>query len=432
MDRLLQARQDIDRIDTELARLFEARMAAAAEIAVWKQAHGRPIRDKARERELLIRNSARIQDTALRPHYCAFLKDLMSRSRDYQEEILRPEGPTLLWVRTASGNYPVCLRRGILAQVGRLADLERVVFLVTDEGVPRTYAETVAAQCGRAVIHTVRQGEAGKSPAVLTALLESMLRAGLTRNDCVAAVGGGMVCDLAGLAASLYMRGIDFFSFPTTLLAMVDASVGGKTAVNLGGVKNAVGIFRQPRAVIIDTEVLATLSPRHVANGLAEAAKMVLTHDAALFARFEEPKGYGPVEDIIAACLQIKRAVVAADEQDQGLRRVLNFGHTLGHGIEAASGGALLHGECIALGMLPMCAPAVRNRLVPVLERMGLPTFGSFVFDPDAAMAAICHDKKAVDGGVEIVTVPEIGRFTFRRASLEELRQMLLTLIKKT
>ena len=159
---------------------------------------------------------------------------------------------------------------------------------------------------------------------------------------------------------------------------------------------------------------------------------MALTHDAALFARFEEPKGYGPVEDIIAACLQIKRAVVAADEQEQGLRRVLNFGHTLGHGIEAASGGALLHGECIALGMLPMCAPAVRNRLVPVLEHMGLPTFGSFDFDPDAAMTAICHDKKTVDGGVEIVTVPEIGRFTFRKASLEELRQMLLTLIKKT
>ncbi|MBR6413631.1 MAG: iron-containing alcohol dehydrogenase [Oscillospiraceae bacterium] len=431
MDGIQKARAEIDRIDAELARLFEARMAAAAEIAACKQANGLPIRDPVREAEVLKRNTARIPNAALHPHYMAFQKALMACSRRYQAELIQAEGTKpLLTVHTAKSAYPVYLRRGLLQKGGTLLDLNRRVFLVTDEGIPNAYTQALAAQCRQVVCHTVAQGEGSKSPAVLEALLSAMLEAGLTRSDCVLAVGGGVVGDLAGLAAALYQRGIDWYNCPTTTLSMVDSSIGGKTAINLCGVKNAVGAFAPPRAVLIDPDVLDSLPQRQFINGLAEAVKMGLTHDAALFARFEHPAGFGPIEDVIAACLRIKQAVVEADEQERGLRRVLNYGHTLGHGIEAAADGVLLHGECVGLGMLPMCAPNVRARLKPVLERLGLPTYVNFkTIDPERVLAAAAHDKKAQTGGeLEAVYVPEVGAFQLRRIGADELRALLFRL----
>ena len=426
MDKLSTARAEIDRIDAEMARLFEQRMTAAAEIAAWKQANGCPVRDSAREQEILARNGARISDSALRSHYAAFLEGLMAESRFYQQSLLCPEA---LWVRAAAGAYPIYLRTGALREAGSILDLDRTVFIVTDDGVPASYAEALASQCSRAKIFTIPGGETSKSLACMEDLLEAMLRAGLTRSDCVAAVGGGVVGDLAGLASALYMRGIDFYNIPTTVLAMVDSAVGGKTAVNFSGIKNLIGSFWPPKGILIDPNVLETLPARQFSNGLAEAVKMALTHDPALFARFEDPQGCGPVEDVIAACLRIKREVVEADEREAGLRRVLNFGHTLGHGIEAAAGGRLLHGECVALGMLPMCAPAVRERLFSVLERLGLPVRASF--DVDKAMQAIAHDKKISDGLAEIVTVPDTGRYVFQRVTLLDLRERLLMCVEE-
>ena len=457
MEELRQARESIDRIDAELARLFEARMAEAAKIAAWKQANHRPIRDPAREQELLARNTARIGDPALRPHFAAVLEALMAESRAYQaatqaaaqraqaapqtvqetstEETPcadRPGAPApVLTLRTRTGTCPVFLRRGALSEAAALLPRDRRVFLVTDDEIPTDYVSALAGQCRDCVIWSVPAGEYAKSPEELTELLSAMLRAGLSRNDCVAALGGGVVGDLAGLAAALYMRGVDWYNFPTTLLAMVDASVGGKTAIDLDGVKNAAGAFWPPRAVVIDPDVLGTLEPRQLSNGLAEAVKMALTHDTALFARFEDPAGHGPIEDVIAACLRIKSAVVEADEREAGLRRVLNFGHTLGHGLEAAADGALLHGEAVALGMLPMCAPAVRARLVPVLERLGLPTYVNFALDMDKALEAIRHDKKSVAGGVDTVFVPAVGQFAFQKAGLRELKALLSTLTRQ-
>ena len=430
MEGLQQYRAEIDRIDGELSRLFEERMAAAAEIAARKQALGLPVRDRERERELLDRNAARIRNPALRPHYAALLQSLMAESRAWQRELLSPDSPERFTLRTGTGACPIFLRRGALRAAETVLPQDRRVFLVTDDEIPTEYVAALAGQCRDCMIWSVPAGEYAKSPEILTELLSAMLRAGLTRQDCVAALGGGVVCDLAGLAAALYMRGIDCYLFPTTLLAMVDAAVGGKTAVNLDGVKNAVGVFRQPGDVVMDPDTLGTLPPRQLANGLAEALKMALTHDAALFARFEDPAGYDPIEEIIAACLRIKTAVVAADERDHGVRQALNFGHTLGHGIEAAADGLLLHGEAVALGMLPMCAPEVRARLVPVLERLGLPTYVNFDLDVDAAMEAIAHDKKTAGDGIKVVTVPAVGQFRFRSVGLNDLRTMLLRLIQ--
>lgn len=430
MDRLEAARKEIDRLDGELAALFEARMQAAAEIAAWKRQQGLPVLDKTREQQVLARNTARITDPALRPHYASVLETVMAQSRAYQRELGAERGPLApaLWVRVSGGEYPVFLASGALEQAASLLNLDRKVLIVTDEGVPAAYAETLAAQCGQARICRVPQGESSKSPEKLNSIWKAMLEFGMTRRDCVAAVGGGVVGDLAGFAAASYMRGVDFYNLPTTVLSMVDSSVGGKTAVNFGGVKNILGAFWQPRAVVIDPAVLETLDQRQRSAGLAEAVKMALSLDADFFARLEAPE-LPPVAEIIQRALELKRSVVERDEREAGLRKVLNLGHTLGHGIEAARAGAhpLLHGECVALGMLPMCAPGVRQRLLPVLERLGLPTLADF--DPESALAAIAHDKKAeTDGAIEIVTVPEPGRYHFRKAAPEELRPLLLSL----
>ena len=273
-----------------------------------------------------------------------------------------------------TGGYPIYMERGIIERAGEILSLNRKVLIVTDSGVPADYATRVAAQCKEAHIATVPEGEGSKSLSTLEVLLSVMLQNNFARTDCVIAVGGGVVGDLAGFAASTFMRGIDFYNVPTTVLSQVDSSIGGKVAVNFGGVKNVVGAFYQPKAVLIDPDVLATLPKRQIANGLAEAVKMAMTSDSELFEIFERGETLQRIDTVIERSLRIKKAIVECDEKESGLRRILNFGHTLGHGIEAASEGTLYHGECVALGMIPMCAPDVRARLIAFLQSIGLPT----------------------------------------------------------
>ena len=329
--------------------------------------------------------------------------------------------------------YDIYVERGILRRAGELLNLRRRALIVTDEGVPAEYAAAVAAQCESPLVVTVPSGEGSKSFAVLEMLCDRMLRGGFTRSDCVVAVGGGVVGDLAGFAASCYMRGIDFYNIPTTLLSQVDSSIGGKVAVNLSGVKNCVGAFHQPRAVLIDPDTLKTLPPRQIANGMAEAVKMALTSDAELFALFERGEESERLEDVILASLQIKKKVVEQDETESGLRRVLNFGHTLGHGVESGESlHGLYHGECVALGMIPMCAQPVRERLLPVLERLGLPT--TLPVDPDTVLSFVSHDKKCAGRRVSVVFVPEVGSFEIQSFEIDafcESVRPILTSLKK-
>ena len=332
----------------------------------------------------------------------------------------------ILPVALGANSYDIVLERGCLSRAGTFLNLDRKVLLVTDEGVPEAYAAAVAAQCGAAYIRRVPQGEGSKSLAVLESLLTYMLREGFTRGDCVAAVGGGMTGDLAGFAAACFMRGIDFYNIPTTVLSQVDSSIGGKTAVNLGGVKNIVGAFYQPKKVLIDPDTLATLPPRQIAGGLAEAVKMALTSDADLFALFETASPEAHMERIIADAIKIKRAVVEQDEKEQGLRKILNFGHTIGHGIESVTG--LYHGECVALGMLPMCSDAVRARLLPVLDKLGLPT--SVRADAEKVYEAMLHDKKAGGGTLTVIRVESPGSFVIEQVPPEALRERIEMVVR--
>lgn len=310
-------------------------------------------------------------------------------------------------------SYDILVERGILERAGEYLNLQRRVLIVTDSGVPEKYAQTVAAQCKEPVICTVASGEESKSLEVFGTLLLKMLENGFSRKDCVVAVGGGVVGDLAGFAASAYMRGVDFYNIPTTLLSQIDSSIGGKTAINFSGVKNIVGAFYQPKKVLIDPELLKTLPDRQISNGLAEAIKMALTSDSELFAIFEKKDINENLDEIIIRSLNIKKNVVEQDEKESGIRKILNFGHTIGHGIESSEGmSALYHGECVALGLIPMCDEKIRPRVIEVLNKCNL--YNLINFDWDKITEAAFHDKKADGEFVTVTTVSDVGDFELK------------------
>lgn len=334
-------------------------------------------------------------------------------------------------VKTSSGGYEIILQRGALKSVDEYLDLKRKVLVITDSGVPREYSETVATLCEKAVIFTFEQGEGSKNIDTYKGILEALIENGFTRTDCIVAVGGGVTGDMAGFAAATFMRGIDFYNIPTTLLSQVDSSIGGKTAIDFMGIKNIVGAFYPPKCVIIDPDTLSTLPQRHISNGLAEAVKMAVTFDKELFEFIEreDVSDVSIIDEIIYHSLMIKKRVVEEDEKESGLRKVLNFGHTLGHGIESINVDTLIHGECVALGMIPMCDAIVADRLVRVLEKLNLPT--SFSGDTDSILSAVSHDKKKSGDFFTAVYVCEIGSFEFKKFSLEELSSALKNTFKK-
>lgn len=313
-------------------------------------------------------------------------------------------------------SYDIVVERGILSRAGEFLNLNRRVLIVTDSGVPKMYAEAIAKQSKEPVICTVQMGEGSKSLEVFGILLKKMLDNSFSRKDCVVAVGGGVVGDLSGFAASAYMRGIDFYNIPTTLLSQIDSSIGGKTAINFGNVKNIVGAFYQPKKVLIDSDVLATLSERQISNGLAEAVKMALTSDSELFDLLESKDIRENIDEIIIRSLNIKKNVVEQDEKESGLRKILNFGHTIGHGIETSSN--LYHGECVALGLIPMCDEKIRPRVIEVLRRCNL--YNLIDFDWCKIADAAFHDKKADGEFVMVTTVKDIGSFELKTMKCSE------------
>ena len=323
-----------------------------------------------------------------------------------------------LKMNLGTSSYEITVGRNILSRAGELMNLSRKVFVITDGGVPREYAEAIKAQCKDAVIYTVPSGERSKSLDTLGGVLSAMLDFGMSRGDCAVGVGGGVVGDLTGFAASVYMRGIDFYNVPTTLLSMVDSSIGGKTGVNLAETKNIVGTFHQPKGVLIDLDTLKTLPKRHISAGLAESVKMALTSDADLFSLIERGDCSDNREEIVYRSLLIKKRVVEQDEKEKGLRKILNFGHTVGHGIEAEEKGRLLHGECVALGMLPVCREDVRERLIKVLSALSLPT--EYSGNADAALLKLKHDKKASGDALDAIFVDEIGSFRIEKTNTDD------------
>ena len=342
-----------------------------------------------------------------------------------------------LTVQLQNAAYPVYIGNGLLSQAGTLLHSASNVArwaVAADENAARLYAYTVLDSLRAAgldaALYPVPAGESAKALPVYEELCRRILRGGFDRTCGVVSLGGGACGDLAGFAASIYMRGIDFINCPTTTLSMIDSSIGGKTAVDLGDTKNIVGAFWQPKLVIVDPDTLATLPRRHYINGLAEAVKASLLADPELFAIFEKGDIDGQINEIIYRSLRFKKNIVEQDETEHGMRKALNFGHTIGHGIEAVKGikgrrtVGLFHGECVALGMLPMIeSKALQKRVRAVYRRLGLPV--RTTYNKEKVLAEMLHDKKAQGGQITVIKVPGLGCWRAETIPVEGLRPLL-------
>ena len=407
---LNEYRAELDGIDAEMAVLFEKRMNTVKGIAEHKRQKGIPVTDLKRENEILSKNSSCVSEEN-RAYYRDFLESVMCISKRLQYN----ENGAL----TVNGT-PVYIERGASAKLAQYININRRAFIVTDSGVPEQYAQTVAAQFASSFVFTFESGEKSKNTDTYLAVIKSLVDNSFTRSDVIVAVGGGVVGDVAGFAAATFMRGIAFVNIPTTLLSQVDSSIGGKNGVDFEAYKNQVGTFYRPEAIITDPALLSTLSPRQKACGMAECIKIALTSDAELFCELEN--GNIDIEDIIRRCVSLKIQVVEADEKENGLRKMLNFGHTLGHAIESMHGeNGLLHGECVALGMLPMCSKGIRARVKSVLEKYNLPTS---IRVEDGVSAALCHDKKLAGNCVCTVRVDRVGEYVFRNSDVHEISDL--------
>ena len=335
--------------------------------------------------------------------------------------------------------YEVHIGRGLMDAVGGMIvealGGTRMAAILTDDTVDALYGARVEQALSESGLRTCRfampHGEAHKTLATWEKMLAFLSEQGMTRADVVVALGGGVPGDVAGFAAASYQRGVDLVQIPTTLLAMIDSSVGGKTGVDLGVLKNQVGAFHQPRLVLIDPDALSTLPAATLSDGAAEAVKYGVLGDGELFERLSRGGWTEDAEWVIERCVFHKAALVAADELDTGSRQLLNLGHTLGHAIEKCSGLRFSHGQAVAVGMVyaarmarsvGLCGPEVEEAISAALAAGGLPL--SAPYGAAELAAAAMADKKRAGGEITLVLPREIGRCELRRVPAADLEKL--------
>ena len=333
--------------------------------------------------------------------------------------------------------YAVHIGAGLLAHSGKLitaVTTSRRCALVTDSAVAPLYAQNVILALETAGfevhLHTLPAGEEHKTLAMLAQLLSFFARSELTRIDFAVALGGGVVGDITGFACAVYQRGIDFVQMPTTLLAACDASVGGKTAVDLPEGKNLAGAFHQPRLVICDTETFSTLPDAVFNEGMAEVIKHALIADKNLLRILQAQDIHSSIDGLVRRNIEIKASFVCGDEHEYGQRKLLNFGHTLGHAVERCSNYAIPHGEAVAIGMTLICRAAEKlghspkgtlDTVLSLLHRFALPY--ACPFTAEELFNAATVDKKRTGDSIDIVILEELGRAKTLRLTLQQLRK---------
>ena len=337
----------------------------------------------------------------------------------------------------AGAGYDVLIGSGLLKTCGEIIK-ERVntcrIAVITDSNVEKLYLQTVLKSLYSAgfsvCAYTFPCGERSKTMATLAEILEYIASEGLTRSDAVVALGGGVVGDISGFAAGCYMRGIKFIQVPTSLLAAVDSSVGGKTAVDLTSGKNLAGLFLQPSVVICDTGCLKTLPEKEMKNGLAEAIKTAILTGGSLFDAFET--GNTDMESIIAQCVAYKGGVTERDEFEKGERKLLNLGHTVGHAIELLSRYSIPHGMAVSSGLaiisrssarLGWCGKDTAQRIVNILKKNTLPT--SSVYSAKTLSAVALHDKKRDCDTITLAIPEKIGGCVLKDISVSQLESII-------
>lgn len=333
----------------------------------------------------------------------------------------------------ASRKYSVCIGSGILSEVVEtVRDLTKAekICIVTDMHVWPLHGQQLQNELKQAGFYVcpfvLRPGEERKNCYTYLDILDCLAENGLTRSDCIIALGGGVVGDLAGFAAATYLRGIPYIQVPTSLLAMVDSSVGGKTGIDLPAGKNLCGAFYQPSAVLCDTDVLNSLSDDVFRDGCAEIIKYAVLFDPELFTILEHAGLGFDRERVIARCIELKRDVVAADEFDRGQRMLLNLGHTIGHAIENCSDYTISHGRAVAIGIAMVCRAAKcpdAQRITALLEKFGLPT----ATDLPAKLLweAALSDKKRSGDAVNLIVPRAISDCAIVPTPVENLKTFI-------
>lgn len=348
-------------------------------------------------------------------------------------------------IQLTNHSYDILIQKGALQTVGQWVSQQwgkQKVGIITDTNVAPLYAEQVKKsleeQGFKVSIYVVTAGEQSKSLQEAEKLYQSLAEDQFSRSDGIIALGGGVIGDLAGFVASTFMRGLHFLQIPTTLLAQVDSSIGGKTAVNTSAAKNLVGTFAQPAGVLIDPEVLQTLDTRRIREGIAEIVKSAAIADVQLWEILQTLKDEHELieqaETIIPLALQVKKHVVEEDEFDNGSRLTLNFGHTIGHGIENTAGyGVVSHGEAVAIGMVMISQEAERQQLMPagitdqirqMLKKFHLPTQLETI-QSVAVYQAITHDKKTRGSNIKIILLEKIGQAKIVTLPVEEIKKYI-------
>ena len=320
--------------------------------------------------------------------------------------------------------YKVHISNGLLNDIDKYIDVYREIVIVTDDFIPKEYLKMLTTKIANPLIFEVPMGELSKSIDVAYSIINEMIEEKISRSALIIALGGGVIGDLTGFIASIYMRGIEFVQIPTTLLSQIDSSVGGKVGINSLNMKNSIGAFYQPKVVLIDPLTLNTLSKKEFNNGMAEMIKYGLIADKSLFYDILEKDIMKNIEYYISKCIKIKRDVVEKDELDTGIRQILNFGHTIGHAIEQDSNYEILHGEAISIGMNLMSMDLkYHNDLIDVLNKYSLPL--SHDYDLETIYNYIKTDKKVINNKLNIIIVEEVGKGLIKPIDTNKIKEFL-------
>lgn len=348
-------------------------------------------------------------------------------------------------VNSSGGNYDVVIDSGLLEHIGALIQTSisvKKMIVITDFNVDRLYADIVMNSLERAGISAAKYvfnpGEENKTIQTVLQMLDFLAQQQMTRSDVILALGGGICGDMAGFTAAIYLRGIRFLQVPTTILAAIDASVGGKTAVNLSAGKNLAGAFWQPSMVLCDPQTFSTLPPTVFSDGMAEMIKHGMIADKTLFHELQENRPENNWENIILQNISVKAGFVARDTRDTGIRQLLNFGHTFGHAIEKCSHYSISHGHAVAIGMMMaaraaekkgICLEPVTEPLKSVLDRYHLPT--DCPFTAESIVLAALQDKKRFGDRIQLVLPERIGQCLLYPVVIDDLADFVNSGIRK-
>lgn len=327
-------------------------------------------------------------------------------------------------INVKNSSYEVIVKSGILSNIFCYIKNYNKIAIVIDDNIPRIYLDNLLQQKKDCYSFIVEHGEKNKTIDTYLKIQKFLLENNFSRSDLIIALGGGVIGDIVGFVASTYKRGIDYIQIPTTTLSQIDSSIGGKTAINYLGFKNSIGTFYHPQKVFIDIDVLKTLSQRDFYNGLVEALKIALLFDKKLFETIESNDFGCNIEYIIKRSIEFKKDIVEKDEYEKGLRKVLNFGHTIGHGIESLYGGEKLHGECIAKGMLYFIRNEnLKKRVIAIFNRFNI----KLEEEPDIKKIVyyIKNDKKINDEKINVVVLNDIGKFEICNYNINEIENII-------